>query len=109
MARLETITLISDLDESVTADETVTFGLDGRGYQIDLSTEQAGLLRAALQPYVGAGRRASNGKATAKPARTTDAARNAEVRAWAVERGFELGNRGRIPAKILQAYAAERG
>lgn len=109
MARVETITLTSDLDGSP-ADTTVTIGLDREIKDVDLSAAQEAELREFLAPYLTGGRRASNGNGKpAKPARSTDAARNAEVRAWAAERGFELGVRGRIPRKILQAYAAERG
>ena len=110
MARIQTVTLISDLDQSVTADETVAFALDGRHLEIDLSAGQAGLLRELLSPYVAAGRRAStNGhsKGAAKRARTTDAAGNAAVRTWAKANGYPgLADRGRIPGKILEAYAA---
>lgn len=112
MARVETITLTSDLDGSP-ADTTVTIGLGREVKDVDLSDAQEAELREFLAPYLAAGRRAQsnngNGKPAARPVRSTDAARNAEVRAWAAERGFELGDRGRIPQKILQAYAAERG
>jgi hypothetical protein len=36
--------------------ETVAFGLDGKSYEIDLTTKNARLLRKALQPYIDAGR-----------------------------------------------------
>lgn len=112
MARIETVTLTSDLDGSP-ADTTVTIGLGREIKDVDLTAEQEAELREFLAPYLTAGRRAQssngNGKPAAKPARSTDAARNAEVRAWAQANGFELADRGRIPQKILQAYAAERG
>jgi hypothetical protein len=108
MARVETISLISDLDESVAADETVTFALDGKAFEIDLSTGQAGLLRELLTPYVAAGRRARNGasrsvKTTARPG---DRQAKDAVRSWARNNGFpELADRGRIPERVLAAYA----
>lgn len=40
------------------AEETVQFGLDGRQYEIDLSTSNAERLREALRPYAASGRRA---------------------------------------------------
>jgi hypothetical protein len=53
------VSLISDIDGS-TAEDTISFGLDGQAYEIDLSAEQAAALRDGLAPYVGAARR-SNG------------------------------------------------
>src|SRR5215470_2598886 len=53
----ETITkLIDDIDGSVAA-ETVTFGLDGHQYQIDLSAKNAKKLRTELAPYLERGHR----------------------------------------------------
>jgi len=37
--------------------ETVTFSLDGRTYEIDLTAKNARMLRKALRPYIDAGRR----------------------------------------------------
>src|SRR3954468_18781351 len=60
--------LIDDLDGKP-ADESVTFGLDGVQYSIDLSKKNAEKLRAALKPYISAGtkvgRSASAGARTA--------------------------------------------
>jgi hypothetical protein len=36
--------------------ETVTFSIDGRSYEIDLTAKNATALRKALRPYVEAGR-----------------------------------------------------
>ena len=36
--------------------ETVTFSLDGRSYEIDLTAKNANALRKALRPYIEAGR-----------------------------------------------------
>ena len=66
MAQKVNIVLIDDIDQS-DAEETVTFGLDGKEYAIDLNTKNAQALRDALAPYVGharpvsgrSGRRAS--------------------------------------------------
>ena len=52
MAQKVHIVLEDDLDGS-DATETVTFGLDGTTYEIDLNDKNAGKLRDALAPYVG--------------------------------------------------------
>jgi Lsr2 len=36
--------------------ETVVFGLDGKSYEIDLTSKNATALRRAIKPYVDAGR-----------------------------------------------------
>ena len=50
---------IVQLDDDLTggpADESVTFGLDGRSFEIDLSAKNAQELRETLAPYIAAGR-----------------------------------------------------
>ena len=103
--------LIDDLDGSVIDDdgETIRFALDGRDYEIDLSPANAQQLRAAFEPYIRAGRGVS-GRATARPrgARSSRSRGSdlAAVRAWANENGYTVGDRGRIPAHIQEAYDA---
>ncbi len=102
------ILLVDDLDGGK-ADETVTFALDGVSYEIDLSEANAGELRNALATYVQVarktggrvGRRAARG--TAKSA-GTGAADTALVRQWARDNGYEVSERGRVPANIREAY-----
>ena len=57
MAQIQEIRLIDDLDGQE-ADETVEFGIDGKSYEIDLSTANAGKLRDVLAEFVGSARRA---------------------------------------------------
>lgn len=56
MAQRVQVILVDDLDGSE-ADETVHFSLDGTGYEIDLSRDNASRLRDALTPYLGAARK----------------------------------------------------
>lgn len=106
-----------------TADETVEFGIDGRTYEIDLSKENAGQLRAALADFVGAARRSggrrrsggagsgppSAGARTASKGRATiDREQNQAIRDWARKRGTKVSDRGRIPAAVLEAYQSDR-
>ena len=51
MAQHTITTLIDDVDGSEAA-ETVTFGLDGRAYEIDLKSEHAAQLRDSLEMWV---------------------------------------------------------
>ncbi len=103
--KIQTI-LVDDLDGS-TATETVTFGLDGVQYEIDLSDEHAAQLRDNLSRWVGHGRRVG-GRSSARKARTSGTGNNdtAAIRAWARDNGHTVNDRGRISAEVLRAYEA---
>ena len=58
MARQVIEKLIDDLDGGDAA-ETVTFGLDGATYEIDLSNKNAAAIRKSLARYVSVARRSS--------------------------------------------------
>lgn len=113
MAQQHIVQLIDDLDGGK-ADETVSFGLDGSTYEIDLSAKNAAKLRDALANYVANGRRAARagsrrGGATrgGSPARTPRE-QTAAIREWARANKYEIGEKGRIPAYILEAYHAKK-
>lgn len=107
MAQSVQIILEDDL-EGGPADETVQFGLDGRQYEIDLSTANAEKLREALRPYVSSGRR-TQGKSTRTAGPRSSSGGNpetAKIRAWAKENGYEVSDRGRIHQSVKDAYYA---
>lgn len=111
MARQVITALIDDIDGKP-ADRTVEFALDGIAYTIDLSEANAGKLRKALDPYISAGTRTGRVGGTGRlagrrgaPARS-DREQNAAIREWAVKKGFEVSERGRIPTAVVQAYEA---
>ena len=115
MAQKVTVSLIDDLDGDK-ADETVEFALDGKSYEIDLSTSNADKLRDALASYVAAARRpggrrrsgAANSAAAAASRRpSVDREQNQAIRDWARKRGMKVSDRGRIPADVLDAYHQE--
>ena len=56
MAQKVNIVLVDDIDGS-DATETVSFGLDGTSYEIDLNDKNASALRDALAGYVGHARK----------------------------------------------------
>ena len=106
MAQKVNIVLVDDIDQS-DAEETVTFGLDGKEYTIDLNAKHASALRNALAPYVGHARPVSSrgGRRTTTKAAAGGAAAS-EIRAWARDNGFEVPERGRVSAEVREAYAA---
>ncbi len=115
MAQKVTVSLVDDLDGGQ-ADETVEFGLDGKNYEIDLSSKNIDKLRDALAPYVAAARRAGGRRRAAQSgggggagARrgSVDREQNQAIREWARKRGMKVSDRGRIPAEVLEAYHKE--
>jgi nucleoid-associated protein Lsr2 len=109
MMRSVTVTLVDDLDEAKAADETISFGLDGRDYEIDLSKAHAGELRKMASRYIAAARRAKTA-VRQRPARRTQADRERarQIRAWAVEKGLMTTERGRIPEQVTREFEASR-
>ena len=113
MARKVQVLLVDDVDGG-TADETVSFGLDGTNYDIDLSADNAKALREAVAAYVEAARKlgrtpaqkTSKAPAAAKPSASTDRAQNQAIRDWAKRHGLQVNERGRIPAEIVAKYHA---
>lgn len=115
MAQKVSVLLVDDLDGSE-AVETVTFGLDGVTYEIDLSTSNATRLRNSLSDYVAGGRKvggASRRRTAPAPrsARQSSSAGSAavdtnSVREWARTNGYAVADRGRIKADVIAAYSA---
>lgn len=110
-------TLISDVSGQE-GDETVTFGLDGTTYEIDVTSSEASDLREALADYIGHARkqtgrngsRRGSGRATTGVQAETGVSPKA-VREWAAANGIEwkgkpLPERGRIPAEVIEKFKA---
>ncbi|MCX4725446.1 Lsr2 family protein [Streptomyces sp. NPDC090052] len=103
MAQRVVVTLSDDIDGGEAA-ETVTFGLDGKSYEIDLNTANAKKLRKSLAPFLEAARKQSK---SGKAYRHTSVAPDpAAVRAWARSNKMEVPARGRIPKKVYEAFNA---
>ena len=105
MAQKVHIVLIDDIDQS-DAEETVTFGLDGKEFAIDLNAKNARSLRDALAPYVAHARPVSGRGSRRSTAKAAGGAAPSEIRAWARENGFTVPERGRVSAEVREAYAA---
>jgi len=108
MAQKHIVQLIDDLDGG-DAVETIQFSLDGSSYEIDLSAKNAAKLRDSLAGYVAHGRRSGVVRSTVRrgtrPART-DREQTQAIRHWARKNGHKVGDKGRIPANVLEAYNA---
>jgi hypothetical protein len=106
MAQKVQVLLVDDIDGSE-ATETVSFGLDGVVYEIDLSSGNAGKLRTELAQYVEHARKSSNASARRRRQRNgAGREQSARIREWAKSRGMKVNERGRIPATIVAEYEA---
>jgi len=112
MAQRVQVVMTDDVDGGV-AEETVSFGVDGSGDEIDLSSVNAGTLRDAFAPFVGAARRSGrpSGRSRSNVAAPRAASRsgggdNAAIREWAKANGHPVSERGRISGQVRDAYAA---
>ena len=103
MAQKVHIVLVDDIDQS-DAEETVTFGLDGKEYAIDLNKKNARSLRDALAPYVGHARPVSS-RSRRRAARPPGAPLPRDPRLGPRER-LRRAERGRVAAEVREAYAA---
>ena len=116
MARKVQVILSDDLDENLSADETVSFALDGTNYEIDLSDKNAQEMRSALSRYVqaarkvgrggGGGRASGGGRSRATGGGRMDREQASAIREWARRNGHQVSDRGRIPASVVEAYEA---
>jgi hypothetical protein len=100
------VLLTDDIDGNE-ADQTVRFGWLGADYEIDLSAKNVAAFEKAIAKYLDAGRKIRGGakaRGSAK-AHSAKADLNA-VRTWARDNGYEVSDRGRISAALMEAYDA---
>ncbi len=116
MARELIEKLIDDLDGGDAA-ETVSFGLDGATYEIDLSKKNAAAFRKSLARYVGAARRSSPSPRSTrrKSAPSTNGSKAKrdfdilQLREWAGANKVAVPARGRIPNSVVEQYKQAGG
>lgn len=104
------VTLLDDIDGSTAAD-TVSFGIDGVSYEIDLSRKNAKALRSDFDKWAAHARKArANTRGARGTRRRASAARPtsdaAAIRQWAAAHGVEVPSRGRIPKAVVEQYRA---
>jgi nucleoid-associated protein Lsr2 len=106
MAQKVSVLLLCDLhgNGDVEAVETLSFGVGSSAYEIDVCAAHAEEIRGKIQPFADHARRASGASQRRRVRRAADRARTAEVRAWAKEHGYEISDRGRIPASVVAEF-----
>ena len=112
MAQQVNVKFVDDLDGSDAAG-TVSFAIDGRAYEIDLSEDNAARLRDSLASFVAAARKsggtgAAAGRRTQKMTASSgrrpqplDREQTAAIRAWARQNGHQVSDRGRISTTVV--------
>lgn len=112
MARREIIVLQDDLDGSEKEVRVVKFGFEGINYEIDLGPANFDKLAHALAPYVAVARKDSSARRAVPQVKVKgmtaaeQRAFNQRVRDWAKSHKQKVSERGRVPAKLIEAYHA---
>ncbi len=117
MARITQVVVTCDLEDGdVSAADSISFSYGGKTYSLDLCRDHLEEVKGTLDAYAQAGHaagRAQRGRrgATSRGTRSrrpSAVAREsqAEIRQWAREQGYAVGDRGRIPAEVRAAYDA---
>src|SRR5437764_14017351 len=94
------VTELTDDTDGKPADETVTFSLDGREYEIDLTSKNAAALRKAFDVYVTNGRRIG-GRRPRSPAAGGSSRSKSELDTKAVR---EWANKNDIRSPSVAAF-----
>ena len=114
MAQKVQTLFIDDIDGGE-AEGTVRFALDGTEYETDLNQKHTEELRSALGTYVTHARKVGTGarrggRGAGKGGRGAASALNTtEIRNWAREQGYDIKDRGRVPADVVAKYQAATG
>ncbi|MDI3417969.1 histone-like nucleoid-structuring protein Lsr2 [Streptomyces luteolus] len=112
MAQKVITTFVDDLTgEESTEIATHSILINGAGVEIDLTDDNYEKLLDILKPYLhanGARRVRGEVKQKGKTAKTTGGGRSkvdsSAIRAWAKANGYEVSERGRVPAAVREAY-----
>lgn len=104
--------LLCDLHDGNTAGvETLAFGLDGTSYELDLCKKHAKEVRDTIDRYVSSARKVRSsqrgrGRTRSRSNGSVAGASTTDIRTWAMDQGYEVGERGRIPTAVVEAYKA---
>jgi hypothetical protein len=110
--------LLDDYDGKELPDDTapVSLSLGRTTYNLFLSEANHGKLLEALEPFIKDAEKAGTQQRSTSPAKSTDKDKLKAVREWAQSTGYKytnakgeettLGDRGRIPQEVVDAYDA---
>lgn len=104
MATQTTVMVTCDMCGETKDTRTRRIKLDGRTLEIDLCGKDSRRLDKVAQKFVPFARKISRRPDSRRTASTRQ--RSAGIRAWARSQGFEMSERGRIPAEVERSYEA---
>ncbi|KOS57403.1 histone-like nucleoid-structuring protein Lsr2 [Rhodococcus rhodochrous] len=110
MARRTVVETYDDIDGTPldTEGETISFAVDGVEYTIDLNKKNAKDFRKKIDYYTEhatrVGGRKRRGGTARQPAAGAPSSR--DIREWAIEAGYEVPARGRLPQSLVDEYTA---
>lgn len=103
----KTVVVLEDDIDGSEATETLSFGLDGVEYEIDLNQGHADELRETRRRYTNAPRKISGGRGRVVNRKSSNTGPDAKaIRKWALDQGLQVNTRGRIQADIVEKYEA---
>jgi hypothetical protein len=109
MAQKVQMLFIDDIDGGQ-ADGTVRFGLDGAEYEIDLSAKHSDEMRDALKNFIAHARKVGGTPRRAgRGSRRPSAVDSVAIRTWARDNGYDIKERGRVPAEVVTKYRQATG
>lgn len=106
MAQIVKTILVDDLHGGPATD-TVTFGLDGNTFRMDLNADNAALIRTQIGYWAAKAQRVSGASRNARAgALRSDPDVTAAARKWARDNGYDVADKGRLPGNIRAAFEA---
>jgi hypothetical protein len=110
VAQRVSVTYACDYDDKEIPDgeqRSITFGLDGQEYEIDLCAKHSEKFREMVGKFAEHARRGTVRGAKRRRRTAANRQRSAEIRAWAKKSGIEVSDRGRIPAHVLAGFESD--
>ena len=106
MAQQVLVQVTCDVCGSPKDAQTHSLSLDGKNYEVDLCAKDGKALGKATQTFIDHARRVRLGKPATGRRTVHDRQHSAAVREWARAQGYEVSERGRIPAEVEAKYEA---
>lgn len=111
MAQRVITEMVDDVDGGVIPEgeaKTLSFAFDGVTYEIDLRPENSDAMHRALEPWIARARRVSGPKRQ-PPKGGRSAEQTKAIRQWAIDSGYDISDRGRIPADVEAKFHEVNG
>jgi hypothetical protein len=111
VAQRVSVSYACDYDDKEIPDgqqRSITFGLDGQEYEIDLCAKHSEKFTEMVGKFAEHARRGTVKGVRRRRRTAANRARSAEIRAWAKKSGIEVSDRGRIPAHVVTGFETNK-